>query len=78
MGRAQRRGQPDLALAHRIICFSEAEPAGGVGRLQYRLLDDRTPQNAAHFDRLLHLAFYAGIGYKTTHGLGQVRLLTPE
>jgi CRISPR-associated endoribonuclease Cas6 len=60
------------------FAFQKQSYRGGVGRLQYRLLDDRTPQNAAHFDRLLHLAFYAGIGYKTTHGLGQVRLLTPE
>lgn len=48
---------------------------GGVGKLEYRVLDGRNRANVAHFNRLLHLAFYAGVGYKTTHGLGQMRLL---
>jgi len=41
----------------------------------WRLLDSRDAARAAHLNRLLHLAFYTGIGYKTTHGLGQVRLV---
>jgi CRISPR-associated endoribonuclease Cas6 len=48
--------------------------AGGVGRLEYRLLDQAGSPAHAHLNRLLHFAFYTGIGYKTTHGLGQVRL----
>lgn len=48
---------------------------GGYGKLEYRVLDARNQANVAHLNRLLHLAFYTGIGYKTTHGLGQVRLL---
>lgn len=48
---------------------------GGAGKLQYRVLDGRDAANVRHFHRLLHLAFYTGIGYKTTVGLGQVRLL---
>jgi len=48
---------------------------GGVGKLEYRVLDGRNRANVAHFNRLLHLGFYAGVGYKTTHGLGQMRLL---
>lgn len=51
--------------------------SGGLGRLEYHLLDYDHPANAIHFERLLRLAFYTGIGYKTTHGLGQVRLLAP-
>ena len=47
---------------------------GGLGTLEYRLVDMRDAAAAAHLHRLLHLAFYTGIGYKTTHGLGQVRL----
>jgi CRISPR/Cas system endoribonuclease Cas6 (RAMP superfamily) len=43
--------------------------------LDYQLLDASSSANASHFHRLLHLAFFTGIGYKTTHGLGQVRLL---
>jgi CRISPR-associated endoribonuclease Cas6 len=48
---------------------------GGLGKLEYRLLDKTNAPNVAQLNRLLHLAFYTGIGYKTTHGLGQVRLL---
>lgn len=48
---------------------------GGLGKLEYRLLDTRHTGNVAHLNRLLHFAFYTGIGYKTTHGLGQVRVL---
>ncbi len=48
---------------------------GGVGKLEYRVLDGRNRANVAHFNRLLHLAFFAGVGYKTTHGLGQMRVV---
>lgn len=49
---------------------------GGVGKLEYRVLDGRNRDNVAHFNRLLQLAFYAGVGYKTTHGLGQMRIVS--
>jgi CRISPR-associated endoribonuclease Cas6 len=51
---------------------------GGLGKLEYRLLDPSNRANAIHFERLLRLAFFTGIGYKTTHGLGQVRLLSGD
>lgn len=54
--------------------FQKQSYVGGLGRLDYRLLDASDAAHAAHFNRLLHLAFYTGIGYKTTHGLGQVRI----
>jgi CRISPR-associated endoribonuclease Cas6 len=49
--------------------------SGGCGQLEYRLLDDSNQEYAAHLNRLLHFAFYTGVGYKTTHGMGQVRLI---
>lgn len=49
---------------------------GGLGKLEYRVLDGRNRDNVAHFNRLLNLAFYAGVGYKTTHGLGQMRVVS--
>jgi CRISPR-associated endoribonuclease Cas6 len=58
--------------------FQRQSYVGGLGVLEYHLLDDREQANAVHFHRLLHLAFYTGIGYKTTHGLGQVRLVSHE
>jgi len=54
--------------------FQKQSYVGGLGRVDYRLLDASDAAHAAHFNRLLHLAFYTGIGYKTTHGLGQVRI----
>jgi CRISPR-associated endoribonuclease Cas6 len=48
---------------------------GGLGKLEYRCLDGTHGANVAHFNRLLHLAFFTGIGYKTTHGLGQMRIV---
>jgi len=48
---------------------------GGVGKVAWRLLDKSDSAQAAHLNCLLHLAFFTGIGYKTTHGLGQMRLV---
>lgn len=66
----------------RIVCwqtqtvaFQKQRYSGGLGQVDYRLLDPSDLARAAHLDRLWRLAFYTGIGYKTTHGLGQVRLL---
>lgn len=56
--------------------FQKQSYVGGLGRLDYRLLDDSHVANTSHLNRLFHLAFYTGIGYKTTHGLGQVRIDT--
>jgi CRISPR-associated endoribonuclease Cas6 len=55
--------------------FQKQRYTGGLGKLEYRVLDASHPEYVAHLNRLLHLAFYAGIGYKTTHGLGQVRVV---
>ena len=52
--------------------FQKQEFSGGVGKLEYQALDRSNRANVIHFERLLRLAFYTGIGYKTTYGLGQV------
>ncbi|MCL4862367.1 MAG: CRISPR-associated endoribonuclease Cas6 [Caldilineaceae bacterium] len=57
------------------FAFQKQRYVGGLGKLEYRLLDSRDTGNVAHLNRLLRFAFYTGIGYKTTHGLGQVRVL---
>ncbi|MBX3001347.1 MAG: CRISPR-associated endoribonuclease Cas6 [Caldilineaceae bacterium] len=56
------------------VFYKKQTYTGGCGELEYRLLDDSHPAYAAHLNRLLHFAFYTGVGYKTTHGMGQVRL----
>jgi len=57
--------------------FQQRDFTGGVGKLEYQALNSSPRANVVHFERLLRLAFYTGIGYKTTYGLGQVRLLDP-
>ncbi|MEZ4622723.1 MAG: CRISPR system precrRNA processing endoribonuclease RAMP protein Cas6 [Caldilineaceae bacterium] len=57
------------------IAYKRQTYIGGLGKVEYHLLDGRNDDYHAHFHRLLILAFFTGIGYKTTHGLGQVRLV---
>jgi CRISPR-associated endoribonuclease Cas6 len=57
------------------VAYKKQTYIGGCGQLEYRLLDDSHQEYTAHLNRLFHLSFYTGIGYKTTHGMGQVRLL---
>lgn len=57
--------------------FQQQNFTGGVGKLDYQVLNPSPHANVVHFERLLRLAFYTGIGYKTTYGLGQVRLRSP-
>lgn len=61
--------------ATEVFPFQKQRYTGGLGKLEYSLLDGRNRANVAHFHRLLQLAFYTGVGYKTTHGLGQVRVV---
>ena len=60
------------------VAFQRQRYMGGLGKLEYRLLDTSDGRAAAHLNRLLQLGFYTGIGTKTTHGLGQMRLLESE
>lgn len=48
---------------------------GFVGPVTFELLGKWPPALARHIQRLADLAFYTGVGSKTTHGMGQVRLL---
>jgi len=56
--------------------FQKQTYHGGQGKLEYRVLDSSRSDYVAHLNRLLHFAFFAGIGYKTTHGLGQMRVVS--
>lgn len=46
---------------------------GFVGTAQYRILDAANLPMARHINRLADLAFFTGVGTKTTMGMGQVR-----
>lgn len=60
-------------LETRMYQFSRHPQVGVVGRLTYRLLEAVEPAEAALLNTLADFAFYAGLGYKTTMGMGQVR-----
>ncbi len=57
-----------------VFRYRRQHYVGGIGKVEYRLLGDPADERAVHLHRLLHLAFYTGVGYKTTHGLGMVRI----
>jgi len=60
------------------VIYRKQTYVGGQGQLEYRLLDGRERAKAIHLNRLLQLAFFTGVGYKTTHGLGQMRVMEPS
>jgi len=56
----------------RVFRFRNSAQVGGSGDVVFEALDG----NAEHlrtWNRLAEFAFYAGVGYKTTMGMGQVR-----
>lgn len=70
------------ALETRVIHFDRHTQMGFVGRCQYALFPteehalagaDLTPMQAVHL--LARFAFFAGVGHKTTMGMGQARPL---
>jgi CRISPR-associated endoribonuclease Cas6 len=62
-------------LETRMLHFGRHPQVGFVGRVTYRLMDKG--EGAAAWRRRLHalagFAFYAGVGYKTTMGMGQCK-----
>lgn len=68
------------AIQTAILPFKQHSQLGFTGRVIYRLMAPRgsNPTMTDWLNRLAALAFYSGVGYKTTMGLGQVRLIGPE
>jgi CRISPR-associated endoribonuclease Cas6 len=65
-------------LETRMQHFGRYAQVGFVGRVEYRLMDrsdEGSPWRQA-FNALADFAFYAGVGYKTTMGMGQCRRMT--
>lgn len=68
-------------LKHHHVRFTTHQQIGFVGMCEYHLRgsDEEMLADAPLTVRqqlllLVHLAFYCGVGYKTTMGLGQVRI----
>jgi len=59
-------------LRHTYLHFPSYVQKGFVGQCTYQLRADQLL--ASHFTTLAALAYYAGAGYKTTMGMGQIRV----
>jgi CRISPR-associated endoribonuclease Cas6 len=67
-------------LKTRMLHFGRHPQVGFVGRVTYRIMD-RTEEAAdwrQTLNALAEFAFYAGVGYKTTMGMGQCRRMPHE
>jgi CRISPR-associated endoribonuclease Cas6 len=56
----------------RIFRFRNSAQVGGSGDIVFEALDN-DPNHLRTWNLLAEFAFYAGVGYKTTMGMGQVR-----
>lgn len=69
-----------LAEAHirtRIFYDGRSHIVGFVGRARFRVLRGASPELLQAVNVLAQFAFFAGVGRKTTHGMGLVRVVEP-
>jgi CRISPR-associated endoribonuclease Cas6 len=52
--------------------YRNSKQIGFTGSVSFKLMDKDSTALARHLNRLADLAFYTGVGYKTTMGMGQV------
>jgi CRISPR-associated endoribonuclease Cas6 len=52
--------------------YRRNKQVGFTGKVTFEILDKKAPEMTQHLNRLADLAFYTGIGSKTTQGMGQV------
>ncbi|MDH7602472.1 MAG: CRISPR system precrRNA processing endoribonuclease RAMP protein Cas6 [Armatimonadota bacterium] len=62
----------------RVWKFPRYKMTGFVGVVGYELVNKVSEDAARLFSGLSELAFYSGVGYKTTMGMGQCRLIDSE
>lgn len=62
----------------RVWKFPRYKITGFVGLVGYELVKPASPDAMALFGALSEFAFYAGVGYKTTMGMGQCRIVEDE
>lgn len=67
-----------MDLKTRMYRYQDHLQVGTVGRLTYRLLDRPDSAECRLLNGLADFAFYAGVGYRTTMGMGQVRRVSDE
>jgi len=64
-----------MRIETRALWFGGRPQLGTVGTVTYSLLGPGSGREAAQLRALADFAFYAGVGYRTTMGMGQVRRL---
>lgn len=52
--------------------YRRSKQVGFTGRVTFEILDKEAADPIKHLNRLADLAFYTGVGSKTTMGMGQV------
>ena len=52
--------------------YRRSKQVGFAGKVAFEILDKGSPEMIQHLNRLADLAFYTGVGSKTTMGMGQV------
>jgi CRISPR-associated endoribonuclease Cas6 len=60
-------------MSSRMVRYWGQPQIGATGRVSYLLKDRRDQSMIRTLNRLADFAFYSGVGYKTTMGMGQVR-----
>ncbi len=62
----------------RAVFDGRAHIVGFVGRARFRALRGSSPELVKAMNALARFAFFAGVGRKTTHGMGLVRVVGDE
>lgn len=66
-------------IASHVYQYRHSKHLGFVGHVTYHIMDTSDPSLLRHLQRLADLAFYTGVGSKTTQGMGQVtRMMKDE
>ena len=61
-----------------MLRFPDHPQIGFTGDVTFKILNPAHPDLTRHLNRLADLAFYTGLGSKTTMGMGQVRRMGRE
>lgn len=65
-------------IASHVYQYRHSKHIGFVGHVTYQIMDTSATPLVRHLQRLADLAFYTGVGSKTTQGMGQVIRGSPE
>ncbi len=67
----------EARIGTKIFFDGRSHIVGFVGRARFRVLRGASPELLRAVNSLVRFAFFAGVGRKTTHGMGLVRVIEP-